>query len=265
MQNLLRRSELRVSARGLSDAFIKELPATLVSLYTKRITADSTVEWKEIGRTEIISASRNPDYQIAFELDHYIGHETTLKFAVMSLPVNHTRSSRREIEVGCLEIESYEISQLNGSITRSLTLPNSTKTKQGILRICAEEAIPHSGTIVKMQFQASGLERKELMRKNDVFYTISRIQVDSSYMLVYRSDALQKTLDPVWPLIEIDKSTLCGEQNDRDIKIEVHHARKDKTSELIGSCSTTFYEIVNKRGDLYFELVNDKGIKRLHT
>jgi hypothetical protein len=253
IQNLLRRSELRISARGLSSIVIKDLPVTLIILYTKRITADNRIEWKETGRTEVIFETRNPDYQSALELDHYIGHDQTLKFSVM-----HISSSSKEIEVGCVEIEAHEITQLNGSITRSLTIPGSISAKQGILKIVAEEAIPHSGTIVKMQFQATMLEKKEILRKNDAFYTISRRQLDHSYMMVYRSDAIAKSLDPVWPVIEIDKSTLCGEQDEREIMIEVFHSKKDRTPELIGSCSTTFSEIVSKK-DLEFELVNPKG------
>jgi hypothetical protein len=133
LSNLLRRTELRVSARGLSDSIIKELPVTLIILYTKRLTPETKFnetsecresEWKEIGRTEVIAATRSPDYQTKFELETYTGHEQTLKvswlssynpkFSVMHILSSNIRTSRREIVVGSLEIEAYEITQLNG-------------------------------------------------------------------------------------------------------------------------------------------------------
>ncbi|KAL3900631.1 MAG: hypothetical protein SGCHY_001194 [Lobulomycetales sp.] len=243
LDQLLRRSELRVSARGLSTRIIKhDLPVTSVVLFTKR-----KGEWKEIARTEIIESHRDPDFQTALELEHYLGQEQTLKFSL----VHYSLNQKRETEVGFVVIEANEITKLNGSITRSLTIPGST-VKQGMLKIVAEEAIPHSGTIVW------SLERKELLRKNNTFYTISRQQLDQTYMLVYRSSPVLRTLDPVWSPVEIDKSTLCGEHDDREIKIEVFHSKQNGNQELIGFCTTTFAEVVSKR-NLDFELINPKG------
>lgn len=79
--------------------------------------------------------------------------------------------------------------------------------------------------ICSMQFHARSLERKELLRKNNTFYTISRQQLDQTYMLVYRSSPVLRTLDPVWSPVEIDKSTLCGISAAFSLKAYIRYRR----------------------------------------
>ena len=76
--------ELMISCRDLvnMDVFSKSDPFVVAYLLTRRNTS---LEWKEIGRTETLMDNLNPDFKKSFLLDFTPDEKQLLKFEVYDL------------------------------------------------------------------------------------------------------------------------------------------------------------------------------------
>ena len=52
-------------------------------------------------------------------------------------------------------------------------------------------------------YSGSNLDKKDLFSESDPFFTVSRINPDDSYTVVYRSDYIKDEPAPSWPPVTI--------------------------------------------------------------
>ena len=60
----------------------------------------------------------------------------------------------------------------------------------GIINVYAEEHTGFKDTVT-FEFTGSNLDKKDLFSESDPFFTISRVNPDESYTVVYRSDYIK--------------------------------------------------------------------------
>ena len=67
----------------------------------------------------------------------------------------------------------------------------------------------------------SNLDKKDLFSESDPFFTVSRINPDDSYTVVYRSDYIKDEPAPSWPPVTITSDKLCNGDWNRRLKVEI--------------------------------------------
>ncbi|KAJ3088594.1 Copine-8 [Quaeritorhiza haematococci] len=213
-------------------------------------------KWVEIGRTEMIKDNLNPQFSRAFAVDYHFEEEQPLRFVVVDVD-NASASIKDQDYLGTFETTLAHIVSAKGQVLFK-PLYNPKKPKAGYIKIQAEEMLD-TKQIVNFQFSARKLDKKDFFGKSDPYYVISRSQEDGSYVVVYRSEPVYKTLDPFWPSVTLKVSALCGGGGDRDrpMKIEVYDWDKDGGHDLIGEFKASFNELTRTQG-VEFEVVNHK-------
>jgi hypothetical protein len=83
-----------------------------------------------------------------------------------------------------------------------------------------------------------------LFAKSDPYFTINKSNPDGSTTLVYKSDFIKQTLDPVWKDFALPLSHVCGGDIKRPLIIEVWDWDKHSAHDLIGIVNTTVEELL---------------------
>ena len=60
-----------------------------------------------------------------------------------------------------------------------------------------------------------------MFSESDPFFTVSRINPDDSYTVVYRSDYIKDEPAPSWPPVTITSDKLCNGDWNRRLKVEI--------------------------------------------
>ena len=90
----------------------------------------------------------------------------------------------------------------------------------GVICVYAEEHTGHKDT-VSFEYSGSNLDKKDLFSESDPFFTVSRVNPDDSYTVVYRSDYIKDEPAPSWPPVTITSDKLCNGDWNRRLKVEI--------------------------------------------
>jgi hypothetical protein len=74
--------------------------------------------------------------------------------------------------------------------------------------------------VLEIQFQGAHLDKKDFFGKSDPFLVISRVLESGTPVVVYRTEVIKKTLDPVWPKVKIPVQLLCNGDVHRPLIVE---------------------------------------------
>ncbi|KAK4304697.1 hypothetical protein Pmani_023369 [Petrolisthes manimaculis] len=225
--------ELSLSAKSLrdKDAISKSDPLCIV--YLKEAGQDRYIE---LGRTEMISDSLNPEWVRKIEMDYRFEERQMMRFCVYDWDTKSTKPEDQD-KLGTAECSLGEIMSHQGS-QMSLTLKGS-----GAVLIMGDE-LSASKEIVTMSFIGSDLDKKDTFGKSDPFLIFYRCNDNNAYLPVHKTEVLKKTLDPVWKPFVLPARTLCAGDHNRSIKIECHDWDSDGSHDLIGECYTNLQRLL---------------------
>ncbi|XP_077983479.1 copine-8-like isoform X2 [Glandiceps talaboti] len=224
--------EVSVSARNIldMDTFSKSDPICV--MYVQKVGSDKFVEY---GRTEIIWDNLNPDFVEKFSLDYFFEERQELKFELYDVDSNTDDLSKHDF-LGDVQCSLGEICS-----SRRLELP--IKGKECGTMILSAEEIGESRDVVRLQFKAQGLDKKDWFGKSDPFLAFYRKNDNGSVTIVHKTEKIKRTLNPTWKEFHIPVMTLCGNDYDRLIKIECWDWNRSGSHDLIGEFTTNMRQL----------------------
>lgn len=238
------------------DTFSKSDPMCV--LYLKSQATGN--QFVELGRTERINDSHNPDFAKAFEIPYFFEEIQTLKFQIYdSDSLEGGALSQHDFIGGCEANIGSIVGAAAGKYVADLKRTSDSKV-HGKIHVVAEENSGVKGK-VRLQFRSTGLDKKDFFGKSDPFYEIYAEDPSSgSQAMVFRSEHIMKTLNPTWQPMSISLTALCNGDRDRPLLIKVHDWDSDGSHDLIGICNTTLNEMLGGGVGKEWGLINPKKI-----
>lgn len=254
------RVELRIECKNLRDCDVlsKSDPCAVLYMY------DGT-SFKEEGRTEVIKNNHDPQFVKTFQLDYYFETVQLVKVAIFDLD-NSTDSLKDDDFLGMIECTLGQI--VSGSpFTRQLLKCKGETATKGTITIRAEE-LKEGTENVEMHFRATNLENKDgLLGKSDPYLQISSKAKDGTTHVIWKTEVIKNNLNPTWKPFSLRVSTLCGNDPSKPILIDVYDYDNDGSHDLIGSFTTTLFEMMKtKDGEVSWPVIDPKKVgKKKYT
>lgn len=220
--------EMTLSCTNLlnKDVLSKSDPYCVVSM--KETWQD---RFFEIGRTERIDDSLNPEWVKKFIINYNFETVQKLRFEVKDVDED-CDEFLGEYETTLADIVSFSGRQFKGKLRYSGGID------AGHIVIVTEE-VSACKQNVQMELRARQLEKKCWIIRNDPFLVVSRSNEDGSHSVVLKTEVDHSTQNPRWKPIRISARTLCNGDHDRSIKIDCFDSRSDGDHKLIGTCYTS--------------------------
>ena len=223
--------ELSVSCSSLKnkDTFSKSDP--LCILFEKR-----GGKWAELDRTEMIHNNLNPQWQKKFSLDYNPQAPQELKFNIYDWDTKAETTKQQDF-LGSVEVSLQRIMEENYSSRKcQLGLKNGGNGK---ITIVTEEIRNYNyNPSIKLQFMAHNLDKKDFLGKSDPYYQLKKKLPGGEWALVYKSEYVEKNLNPKWKIMEKTISAICNGDHERELKIEVYDHDSRGKDDLIGEVIT---------------------------
>ncbi|XP_071534186.1 copine-8-like isoform X2 [Panulirus ornatus] len=240
--------ELSLSAKDLRDRDALSKSDPLCIVYMKETGQD---RFFEIGRTEMIKDSLNPQWIRKLEVEYRFEERQVLRFAIYDWDTKTTNPDDQDslgtVECSLGEIMAYQGSQLSRTISGG-----------GILMIEGDE-VSSSKEVITMNMSGADLDKKDFFGKSDPFLIFYRCNDNNTYVPVHKTEVIKKTLNPAWKPIIIPARTLCAGDHNRSIKIECYDWDSDGGHDLIGECYTNLQRLLEGPGTTNtYELINPK-------
>lgn len=225
--------EMTISCRNLlnRDILSKSDPFCLV------LIKDSWQEkFYELGRTETIQDSLNPEWVKKFIIDYNFETVQKIRFEVWDQDLD-SKEFLGHHETTLAEIVSF----VSRQYVRKLSgMPDKNC---GSIIIVTEE-LSSCKQIVQMCFAADHLPRFICgLFRPDPFLVISRSNEDGTFSVVIKSEPVRSSKAPVWLPINMRVRTLCNGDYERTIKIDCYDYRANGKHVLIGTCYTSLREL----------------------
>lgn len=216
--------------------------------------------WNEVGRTEMIKDNRNPKFTKKIIIPYYFERVQRLRFCVFDIDSSNSKDLSKHDFIGQAACNLSEIITMrDGSLSLDLHIPQNNK-KRGTITITAEE-VKDLKLSVLFEFWGEDLDKKDLFGKSDPYLTISRRREDGTYIPVFRTEHILKTLNPRWKPQERSAQALCNGDVFKPLRVECWDYNKLAKHSLIGQFDTTLDELIKSEGK-YFDLINPKKSKK---
>lgn len=231
--------ELSLSCRDLldTDVFSKSDPMCVTYLKTYE-----TQDWVEVGRTEMVKNTLNPDFVRKVHLTYRFEEQQWLKFAVYDID-NESPDLEEQDFLGECECTLGQVVSA-GRLALHLHHPSY---ERGQLIVYVEELATCRDEVI-LQFCGRNLDRKDWFGSSDPFLEFQRVGENGSYHVVHRTEVIKWTLNPNWKPFIIPVRTLCAADMDRSIKIVCYDWNRSGSHSLIGEFCTTLRELSNGSG-----------------
>jgi hypothetical protein len=124
-------------------------------------SAHSRGQWVEIGRTERIKNSKNPEWTARLELEYYFEEKQELVFKVWDTDGKSSMDHIGDVSCSLGQI----VGEGGGAFTKNIE--KEGKGKRGVFHVSAEEMSPKASGTVRCHFRADGLDKKDWFGKSD--------------------------------------------------------------------------------------------------
>jgi len=242
--------EMSLRCEDLLDQDLTSKSDPTCVLFVKR-----SGSWQEFGRTEKIQDTHHPRWETKFIIDYRFEERQLLKLAVYDIDSRNAKLDDHDF-LGDVECSLGEVmAQQSKGFMKKLS-------KGGKIFVHAEELSSNKDTIT-MKFEGNKLDNKDLFGKSDPYFEISRANESADYSVVYRSEVIENSLNPVWKQFTIESRTLCNGDYDRTLKFDVFDSDDDGSHDLIGSFVTNLRRLVNgPSNDNTYDCINEKKKKK---
>lgn len=250
--------EISVAAKNLRDRDVTSKSDPVCVLYVKEL---GHPEFCEVGRTEQIQNTLNPQWVTKFTMDYKFEEKQTLRFSVFDWDNQKTQTKHQDA-LGSLEASLGEImSSMGGANGYSGSLGKGN----GSLEVTARE-VSSSREVLTMNFIGTNLDKKDFMGKSDPYLVLYRTNQNGTHTAAHKTEVLKNTVNPVWkPAMvkagdltsALNKNTALNECEDV-IKIECYDWDDDGSHDLIGECYTSLKQLLQDSSTKKYPLINPK-------
>ena len=189
-------------------------------------------DWIEVDRTEVVKNDLNPVWQKRFVMEYSFEERQELKFEVYDADSNSADLKQHDFLGRCETSLGQIVSSPNHLYISTL------KHGKGRISVNCEE-LKSCKEILKIQFAAEHLDKKDFLGKSDPFLVIRKSSpANGQFITVKKTEVIKNTLKPTWAPFSISLRELCNGDYDRNLKFDVYDWDSDGTHDLIGSFST---------------------------
>jgi len=185
----------------------------------------------------------NPAWTHVFETDYRFGKEE--RFNVGIFHQGSTQSGKPK-SIGSASFEIGEVLGARGTKAKALR-------DGGTVFVRITPAKAQCTGVVRGKFRGLKLKNVDgFLSKSDPFYTISTPVDDPSgrsWKPVYRSEAIDNNLDPVWNSFSLSLHQICGGNKDLPLRIEVSDWEKSGKHKPMGYVETTLNALIFLMGN----------------
>jgi len=229
---------LSFSARGLPklDMSSNTDPYLYVFLKDKR-----SGQLLTIGNTTVIRDNQNPDWPELLRMDYRFEETQEVVVRAYDYDSGSLHEFNKQDFIG--EV-NFTVSNLMCARGRTLAMDFVGGHHIGKLHIRAE-AISDTRDIFVAQFQGTKLANKDgFFGKSDPFLVISRCNEDGSYTVCYKNDKIDNNLSPIWPQARISMVSLCNNDIDRPLRIEIFDWESSGRHKSMGIVDTSVRALI---------------------
>lgn len=251
--NLVTTVELSIACRNLLDRDLLSKSDPLCVVLLKDFGSS---QFKEVGRTEVIKNTLNPDFVKKITVDYHFEESQKLIFDVYDSDSSSTSLDKHDF-LGRMECTLGEIVSVQGSQFRR-TLRTNVRSDAGTITVVAEE-LGKSRELYVMQFCAEKLDKKDFFGKSDPFLVFSKQIDDGSMSVTHKTEVIKRNLNPTWKPFSIHSRVLCSANPEKLIKIAVYDYDRDGSHDFIGEFETNLITLLKGRGqDNIYPCINAK-------
>ncbi|XP_048577137.1 copine-3 isoform X2 [Nematostella vectensis] len=251
----LSRVQLNISCKNLIDKDVMSKSDPLVVVMMLRHN-----NWEEVGRTERLENTLNPNFSTTIVVDYFFEELQKLKFMVYDID-SASGSLKNADFLGEMQCT---LGQLVSSATYTHNLKIPSGKPAGNMTVTTEE-VAGTNDEVQMVFRAQKLDNKDFFGKSDPYLEFSRAKEDGSFVVVHRTEVVSNNLNPKWKPIHISSQQLCNGDYDRVLKVNCYDWDDDGSHDLIGTFTTTLRELSTCQqggAELQWPCINEKKRKK---
>jgi len=216
---------------------------------------------QEIGRTEVSRSCINPTFKHKFRLNFVFHEEQTFVLRVFDEDLRYaTGLSEHDYLGGCV----FSLGQLMGAKGCSLAkrLGTDGKNRSGAYLVVTGTGVVEDREVLEFRFSCQDLvqqhniiidklDRSKVMDKCRPYFRLERLnQDDLSWELIWKSEVLKPTHDPVWNEARLPLQLLCNDNQTNPLKITIWDYDKFSKSHIqLGYVESTVAEIIDKAKD----------------
>ncbi|CAN0022215.1 unnamed protein product, partial [Sphacelaria rigidula] len=172
-----------------------------------RWKTDTDVNWREVGRTEIVSNSQSPNFTAQFTLTYIFEEVQSLRLEVYDADSAYKTNDASQLVLskqdfqGVAETTMAEILGTS-SQTAELNLTNAKlgATDAGKVFVRMDE-VEHQHDLVTLKLRAQQVDKKDLM-SSDPFLKMARVLETGERVYVFKTEVQSHTLNPQWRTIQ---------------------------------------------------------------
>ncbi|GAA51758.1 copine-8, partial [Clonorchis sinensis] len=215
--------------------------------------------WKELGRTEVIQNTLNPDFVKKIVIEYHFEEQQRLNFAVYVFDDSSDKLEKHDFLGNC----EATLGEIASSWKVMKPLKNGPAEKCGSIIVIADEVSSCKDELI-LDISGKGLDRKDLFGSSDPFLAFYRINEDGSRTIVHRTEEIRNTLNPNWKQMVLPTRVLVNGDHDRQLIISCLDWNRSGREALIGEASTTVNELLRiYHSDLrILNLVHPKKARR---
>ncbi|XP_076469076.1 copine-8-like [Babylonia areolata] len=242
--------EISVQCRNLrnKDTFSKSDPMCVLHMSDAK-----TRQLLEIGRTEMIKDTLDPNFVKKFIVDYFFEERQMLTFSIYDVDSQSSKLQDHDF-LGKMECSLGELVSCPGSKMEQPLKGGG----QGQITVRCEE-VSTTKDEVTLQLAATKLDKKDFFGKSDPFLLLHRVNEDRSCTVVHKTEVVRNNLNPVWRPFTISVQALCNGDHDRSIQIECYDWDSDGSHDFIGAFSTNLRELAHSAAESNtFQVINPK-------
>ena len=282
--NLSSRVEIFVSCRNLKDldtgslsdpfCILEEYVEPRINRGQQQQQQQKKAQWMEIGRSEIVVNSLNPDFVTRFKMQYHFEETQKIRVRIFdaddgAVPPNKLDLARQDF-IGETPT-AYLADVINSSrpARSSKTFQLEGNTKKGKARgecIIKVEEMKNQNGYVTLRVRGKGLTNKDgMFGKSDPFLRLSRVAkannnntqnrnrvtrhggVETQKMPVFKTEVVMNNLNPRWNDAVVSLQGLCNGDLNRAILFEVFDYDSDGSHDFIGSVTASVNDLTNGR------------------
>ena len=197
-------------------------------------------KWFELKRTECIQNTLNPDFSTKLSLTYHFEEQQHLKFVLYDIDSNSNSLEDHDF-LGCLEttlgqmVSSYVMKQKLYDALHQGSCGEIILTTEE-LSSCKEE--------ISLQFIGKNLENKHWFGSISPFMEFYKSSESGAFQLVFRTNPVKKTINPVWPSFTMQLRSFCSGDYDRNMKVSIKEYVSNGNHKLIGNFYTTVRKLI---------------------
>ena len=216
----------------------------------------STDKWVELGRTECIDNTLNPDFAKKFPIVYRFEEQQHLKFMLYDIDSNDTNMSQHDF-LGEFECSLASLVSV-GKTTKPLT-DKSSNVYCGEIIIISEE-LNSCKEELSLKFVGKGLKNPNWFSGLSTFIEFYKANEDNSSTLVHRTEH-SRGENPSWKEFKVQLRSFCSGDYDRTLKVNCREFKTNGSHKFIGSFTTNVRDLMAEQGASNVFLLIDEDKK----